>query len=431
MKEYYEIICASDIIPFLNKLNIASIVHFIIITDLCARNQNIIKLTTFAKAFLTKEIIMEENTYITDHYGERKEFTITELEEKAGKGDVESQMILGDLFYDYIDGDIGGYNSSVLYISYPSLDINKAIFWYSKAAALGSDVARQKLVVCQEEVATLQDALGKAERHLDGETALFIGQCYAYGHCAPVDDAEALKWLQKAVRLRCFDALTPLAYNLGFFNQTNEDKKACVDLFFENLRVKKHTLDSDGSNSDDTGKFYALAYSVYGNEYVDGILAELANNDDIDALCRLGCYRVERYDDFEEFMEENGVTTMDILRQCLWCGMHDFKYFSYLPKYFRHGIIVDKDLKMAEILERCIANIKEEYTDPDFYDLEEETEELCCSYCNDDDRRYIFEWLQKTAESDSPLKEIALAYLEEFNQYGYGTSTSPIEEYPF
>lgn len=88
MKEYYEIICASDIIPFLNKLNIASIVHFIIITDLCARNQNIIKLTTFAKAFLTKEIIMEENTYITDHYGERKEFTITELEEKAGKGAV-------------------------------------------------------------------------------------------------------------------------------------------------------------------------------------------------------------------------------------------------------------------------------------------------------------------------------------------------------
>lgn len=31
---------------------------------------------------------MEENTYITDHYGERKEFTITELEEKAGKGAV-------------------------------------------------------------------------------------------------------------------------------------------------------------------------------------------------------------------------------------------------------------------------------------------------------------------------------------------------------
>lgn len=40
---------------------------------------------------------MEENTYVTDHYGERKEFTITELEEKAGKGDVESQMILMDI----------------------------------------------------------------------------------------------------------------------------------------------------------------------------------------------------------------------------------------------------------------------------------------------------------------------------------------------
>lgn len=370
---------------------------------------------------------MEENIYFTEHYGKSIEFSITGLEEKAEKGDVESQIILGDFFYDYIDGDLRLSSSPLPFAIYPPLDINKAIFWFSKAADLGSDTAQQKLAVCQGDVAKLQSALEKAEKHLDAETALFIGECYAYGHCAPVDDEEALKWLQKAVKLHCFDALYPLAYNKGFFNQADEDKKACVDLFLEDTRIKNHTLDFDASNSNDKNKYYTLAYSVYGKEYMEKVLAELANDNDIDALCRLGCYHIGQNSWEEEWVRDSSIATRLFLHLSLWYGLFEFKYFSYLPKYFRHGIVVDRDSKMAEILERCIANIKEEYKDPDFYDSEDGTERLCCSYCNDDDRRYIFEWLRNATESDSPVKEEALIYLEYFYRYGYGTSIDKLK----
>ena len=117
--------------------------------------------------------------------------TFDEILEKAGKGDVFSQMLAG-YTYQYGDADV-------------AQNTKEAIKWYSLAAKQGNAEAQHALALCycNDALPNMQEAAKwflEAAKQGKVDSQYEIGCCYHDGEGVDQDSAEAVKWFRLAVQ---------------------------------------------------------------------------------------------------------------------------------------------------------------------------------------------------------------------------------------
>lgn len=121
--------------------------------------------------------------------------SLAQLTEQARQGDAWAQLNLGAAY----DNGIGVVR-----------DVDKALFWYQKAAEQGLAEAQFNLahLLVSEELSSVAAAewMRKAAEQGMLDAQYLMGVILAEGIGVPVDDAEAVRWLQRAAAKGSSDA---------------------------------------------------------------------------------------------------------------------------------------------------------------------------------------------------------------------------------
>ncbi len=160
-----------------------------------------------------------------------------------------------------------------------------------------------------------------------------------------------------------------------------------------------------------------------GQQYVDSLIKR-ANNDNEYAACLLGLDD-ESYSGIITFgrMSETFDVKHHVLN-LLYESAGNISHLTALAAAFFHGIVVEKDQRMASILLDCAIKVRALYNDDELEErdswLDPDAEQYYFFSDDPADRLYVLDWIDRQAQSDTIFQSLCAWLMEYYDREKIG-----------